>query len=366
VLVREIGQPGRRHHREAHSEPIIDPELPIVDAHHHLWFLPDASLSAIEQHDSVASRALAPMFRRHSRYLFDEFLTDLKSGHNVLASVFVDAHAMYRTNGAESMKSVGEVEFANGIAATSASGLFGNVKVCAGIVGNVDLRLGAAVEEVLVAHLRAGGDRYRGVRARGIVYDEDATILGTGNGVPHLLLDDTFRAGFGCLHRLGLSFDAWLFEPQLPDLIDLARAFPETQIILNHVGAPMGVGRYAGQRKARFPLWRERMRTLSQCSNVAVKLGGLGIPFGGFASYNADPPASSEELAAEWRPYIDTCIDLFGVERCMFESNFPVDSAACSYAVLWNAFKRVTAGASAAEKAALFHTTAKRVYRLEC
>jgi L-fuconolactonase len=347
------------------AEPIIDPDLPIVDAHHHLWFIPEANLIAMERHESILARVLAPTFRRHARYLFDEFMTDVTSGHNVRASVFVDAHAMYRASGPEAMRSVGEVEFVNGIAAMAASGTFGEVKACAGIVGGVDLRLGDAVEDVLSAHLQAGGARYRGVRSPKIDYDEDATIMGSGNGVPHLLLDSKFRVGFKWLHRLGVSFDVWLLEPQLPELIDLARAFPDTQIILNHVGAPVGIGRYSGHREQRFPIWRENIRSLSKCANVAVKLGGLGLPFGGFKSFMSGPVATSEQLAQEWKPYVESCIEAFGADRCMFESNFPVDAAACSYPVLWNAFKRLAADASREEKTALFSGTATRVYRLD-
>jgi predicted TIM-barrel fold metal-dependent hydrolase len=348
------------------SEPILEAELPIVDAHHHLWLLPEAALAATEADDTLCSRALAPLLRRHARYLFDEFLADLKSGHNIRASVFVDAHAMYRSSGPEEMKSVGEIEFVNGCAAMAESGLFGEIKVCAGIVGGVDLRMGDAVKEVLSAHLRAGGGRYRGVRSAAVVaYDEDEHILGPGVGVPHLLLDKQFRKGFKWLHKLGLSFDVWLFEPQLPELIDLARTFPETSIILNNIGAPVGIGRYAGQREARFPIWRDHIRTLSRCPNVTVKLAGLGLPFGGFKSYMANPPASSLELSEEWKPYIETCIEAFGANRCMFASNFPVEGAAASYSVLWNAFKRLASGASEEEKNGLFSATATNVYRLD-
>jgi predicted TIM-barrel fold metal-dependent hydrolase len=178
-------------------------------------------------------------------------------------------------------------------------------------------------------------------------------------------LDPTFRAGFKRLQPLGLSFDVFLLEPQLPELIDLARSFPETQIILDHVGTPMGIGRYAGRREERFPIWSDSIRALSRCANVAVKLGGLGMPFGGFMSYRSTPPATSMQVAEEWRPYIDTCIDAFGVHRCMFESGFPMEMGTCTYPVLWNAFKRLAAGASVAEKAALFSETAKRIYRLD-
>jgi predicted TIM-barrel fold metal-dependent hydrolase len=270
---------------------------------------------------------------------------------------------MYRASGPELMRSVGEVEFVNGIAAMGASGLFGEAKVCAAIVGGVDLSLGAAVEEVLEAHVQAGGGRYRGVRSP-TVYDADANILG-GYEKPDVLLDATFRAGFGKLHQMGLSFDVWLFEPQLPQLIDLAQAFPETQIILNHVGTPLGVGCYAGHREQRFALWRENMRILARCDNVAVKLGGLGIPYGGFQSYAARPPATSLQLANEWKPYIETSIEVFGAGRCMFESNFPVDSAVGTFPMIWNAFKRIVGGASSDEKTALFSGTVTRVYRLD-
>jgi predicted TIM-barrel fold metal-dependent hydrolase len=348
------------------AEPIIEPDLPIVDAHHHLWLLREEALVEMEHRDSVYAPALAPAFRRYARYLMNEFLTDLKSGHDIRASVFIDAGAMYRASGPEAMRSVGEVEFVNGVAAMSASGLFGESRICAGIVGGINLGLGERVEEVLVAHLRAGGGRYRGVRSAQVVaYDDDRKILGPGVGVPHLLLDPKFRAGVARLQPLDLSLDVWLLEPQLPELIDLARTFPDTSIILNHVGTPIGIGRYAGKREERFSYWRENIRTLATCSNVTVKLGGLGVPFGGFASFMSTPPATSKQLAEEWKPYVETCIETFGARRCMFESNFPVDSATGSYPVLWNAFKRLAMGASTEEKAALFSGTAMRVYRLE-
>jgi L-fuconolactonase len=347
------------------TEPIIDPNLPIVDAHHHLWFFPEASLAALELRDSICARSLAPIYRRHARYLFDEFMTDLKhSGHDVRASVYVDAHSMYRASGPEAMRSAGEVEFVNGVAAMADSGIFGDVKACAGIVGGVDLTLGDAVEDVLTAHVQAGGSRYRGVRSP-VVYDDDSQILGAGVGLPHLLLDARFRSGFSRLRQFGLSFDAFLLEPQLPELVDLARVFPDTQIILEHVGAPVGVGRYVGQRQERFASWCESICTLSRCPNVSVKLGGLGIPFGGFKSHMSTPQATSLQLAEEWRPYILTCIEAFGAHRCMFESNFPVDSTVCTYSVLWNAFKRLAGGASTDEKSALFSGTARRIYRLD-
>lgn len=347
------------------AEPILEADLPIVDAHHHLWFVPPQALGQIATGGSMTARTLIPMLRSRSRYLLDEFLADVSSGHNVRASIFVEAHAMYRSRGPKNMKSVGEVEFVNGVAAMADSGLFGHARICAGIIGNVDLSVGAAVTEVLEAHLRAGGGRYRGVRSSASLYDEDERIISPGAGVKHLLLNGNFREGFNKLAPLGLTFDALLLEPQLPDLIDLARAFPSTQIVLNHFGAPVGVGRYAGQRAARFRIWAENIRTLAKCDNVTVKLSGVGLPFAQFDSFMASPPATSVQLADEWRPYSETCIEAFGVRRCMFASNFPVDSTVGSYAVLWNAFKRLVAGASAEEKAALFSQTATRVYALD-
>jgi predicted TIM-barrel fold metal-dependent hydrolase len=258
---------------------IIEPDLPIIDPHHHLWFLPEEFLAALERQESLMLQTLLPTFRRRARYLFDEFLADLKTGHNMRATVYVEVHSMYRARGPAAMQSVGEIEFANGMAAMAASGLFGDIAMCAGLVGSVDLRLGDAAAEVLQAHIQAGGGRYRGVRAKDVVYDAERNILGNFGGVPHLLLDSKFRAGFKHLEPLGLSYDAWQLEYQLPDLIDLARAFPYTPIIVDHVGGLFGLGRYSGRTEERFARWRENIRSLSRCSNVSMKLGGLGIPF---------------------------------------------------------------------------------------
>jgi L-fuconolactonase len=344
------------------AETINDPDLSIVDPHHHLWFWPRATIAAM----CTPASPFWQMLNAKSRYLFDEFLTDAGAGHNICATVCVEAYAMYRRHGPESTRSVGEVEFINGVAAMAESGVFGDVKACAGIVGNVDLRLADAVEGVLLSHVHAGGGRYRGVRTP-IAYDSDPELIPYGAfTVPHILLDKKFRIGFRCLQKLGLSFDVWPLEPQIPEVVDLARAFPDTQIIHNHLGTPLGVGRYRGKREERFPAWHDNIRLLAKCENVAVKLGGLGMPILGFSSFLSNPPATSEQLASEWKPYVETCVEEFGVNRCMFESNFPVESSTCTYPVLWNAFKRVAAGASKDEKAALFSGTAIHVYRLEC
>jgi len=299
------------------------------------------------------------------RYLLDELLADTGSGHNIVATVFLECSAFNRADGPRAMAPVGETEFVNGVAAMSASGLYGDMRACAGIVGKADLLLGDAVQPVLEAHIRAGGGRFKGIRNSG-AWEADKAVLGPLNRVEQgLYLRDDFRSGFRHLAPMGLSFDAWLLEPQLPDLIDLARAFPETTIVLDHVGTPLGLASYEGRRPERFEVWRANIRELARSSNVNVKLGGLAMAYCNFPSFLAEPRAPSQQLAEEWRPYIETCIEAFGAERCMFESNFPVDMGACSYATLWNAFKRIAAGYSATEKTALFSGAASRVYRLE-
>lgn len=342
------------------TEDILEPDLPIVDPHHHLWDR-TAAVQAMPQ----LAHGFMDIIRNIPRYLFDDLLKDLRSGHNIRGTIYMECGAMYRAGGPQALRCVGETEFVNGVAAMSASGLYGELRACAGIVGHVDLRLGAEAEDVLRSHIAAGHGRFRGIR-HSASYDEDPAVLGHMHGrVPAgLYLDPAFRAGFAQLQRLGLSFDAWLLEPQLPDLIDLARAFPETVIVLDHVGTPLGIGRYAGRREERFEVWAENIRKLADCSNVHVKLGGLPMPFAGFRAAMDGPDETSETLAAQWRPYIETCIEAFGVERCMFESNFPVDRFGASYAALWNAFKRISAGASTVEKAALYSGTAMRVYRV--
>ncbi|MES2342076.1 MAG: amidohydrolase family protein [Pseudomonadota bacterium] len=343
------------------SEAILEPDLPIVDPHHHLWDRPAALIAALPP----PKHGFEHIIRKVPRYLLDELLADMKRGHNVKATVYMECGSMYRGRGPAALKPVGETEFVNGIAAMSASGLYGDVLACAGIVGHADCNLGAAVRETLEAHIAAGGGRFRGIRQSASA-DPDKDVLGPLHRIEGgLYLSPKFREGFAQLAPLGLSFDAWMLEPQLPDLIDLAKAFPETQIILDHVGTPLGIASYAGKREERFPIWKDSILKLAALPNVAVKLGGLAMVFPGFDSFMAFPPASSETLAAEWKPYIETCIEAFGPRRCMFESNFPVDIGSCDYDVLWNAFKVLAKGASADEKAALFSGTATQIYRLD-
>ena len=344
------------------SETILDPELPIVDPHHHLWNWPAESVQTLPPSD----HGFVDILHNRPRYLLDELLADLRSGHNIRGTIYMECGAMYRADGPEQLRCVGETEFVGGVAAMTASGVYGDVRACAGIVGHVDLRLGGAAEEVLHAHIAAGHGRFRGIR-HSASWDADPRVLGplAGRTDAGLYLDKTFREGFACLAPLGLSFDAWLLEPQLPDLIDLARTYPDTTIVLDHVGTPLGIGAYAGKREERFGVWRDNITTLSACGNVHVKVGGLPMPFAGWKKRMAEPDPPSTTLAAQWKPYIEHCIETFGAGRCMFESNFPVDRFGCDYVSLWNAFKRITAGYSAADRTALFSGTASRVYRVK-
>jgi predicted TIM-barrel fold metal-dependent hydrolase len=321
-------------------EEIIDPARPIVDPHHHLWD------------------------RGGQRYLIEELAADTASGHNVIATVYVEARSMYRASGPEAMRPVGEVEFVNGVAAMSASGGYGPAAFCAGIVGHVNLMLGEGAREVLEAEIAAGQGRFRGIR-HSSAWDADPDVAHMYATRPKgLLLDPTFRKGFACLAPLGLSFDAWLFHPQIGELSDLARAFPETRIVLDHCGGPVGIGSYANRREEIFPGWQASIRDVARCPNVVVKLGGLAMRLLGYDFHERPLPPSSEEAAAAWRPYIETCIEAFGPDRCMFESNFPPDKGQCSYQVIFNAFKHIAAPYSEAEKTALFSKTATDVYRL--
>ena len=324
-----------------YTEDVIDPKRPIVDPHHHLWD------------------------RGGQRYLIEELSGDIASGHNIIATVYVEARSMYRAKGPEEMRVVNEVAFANGAAAMSASGGYGRAAICAGIVGHANLLLGDRVKAVLEAEIAAGQGRFRGIR-HSSAWDGEAAVASMYATRPQgLLLDATYRKGFACLAPLGLTFDAWLFHPQLGDFIDLARTFPQQRIILDHCGGPVGLGRFAGKREETFAAWKASIQDVAKCPNVVVKLGGLAMRLLGFDFHERPKPPSSEQAAAAWRPYIETCIEAFGPDRCMFESNFPPDKGQCSYQVIFNAFKRIATQYSEAEKTALFSKTATDVYQLK-
>jgi predicted TIM-barrel fold metal-dependent hydrolase len=317
------------------EEP-LDPDQLICDPHHHLWDRP------------------------LDRYLLGDLQEDTGSGHNVDRTVFIECRSGYRTEGPVGMRPVGETEF---VAAAAEESDRTDGPPIAGIVGYVDLRL-PEVDDVLAAHVEAGGGRFRGIRHTAAHDPSPSFPEGHSKPPPDLMADQSFRAGVAALGRAGLSYDAWIYHPQLPQLVDLARAVPEVPIILDHLGGPVGVGPYHGRRKEILEWWRGPMTELAGCPNVNLKLGGIGMPIFGIDWHHRAEPPSSEELAAAWGEPITWCIEQFGVDRCMFESNFPVDKTSCSYTVLWNTFQRIAADASPSDKAALFHDTATRVYRL--
>lgn len=321
------------------QEAVLEAELPVVDAHHHLWDTP------------------------HPRYLFDEILADVSCGHNVRATVFVEAGSMWRRSGPSALQAVGEVEFANGVAAMSESGKYGDACINAAIVGHADLRAGAELEGTLEALIAAGNGRLRGIR-HSAAHDPDVRMLAPAG----MLRDPAFRAGFAMLQRKSLRFDLWLYHPQLGDAIELMRAFPEARVVLNHIGGRIGVGRFAPGRageSAADAQWRADLRELAAFPNFHVKLSGLGMALAGFQLHTGVTPPSSDQLVELWSPRLMPCIELFGADRCMFASNFPVDKASCSYTALWNAFKKMTAQASVDERAALFAGTAARFYSID-
>lgn len=322
-------------------EAALEPDLPILDPHHHVW-------------DD-----------ERGRYLIHELAEDVGgTGHNVVATVFIEAGSMYRAAGPTAMQPVGEVEFVNGIAAMSASGRYGKTRLIDGIIGHGDLALGDQVRPVLEALIAAGNGRLRGIR-HGVTWDTGkAARFGRRQAPQHQVLDPVFRRGFAHLQPLGLSFESWQFHPQLPDVVDLLRAFPDANVILNHVGGLLGIPPHDGNRDEVFAIWRSHIRELAQFPNLTVKVGGLGMLYCGWDFHLGDVPPSSEELAAAWRPYVEACIEAFSPNRCMMESNFPVDKQSCGYGVLWNALKRITRNCTASEKAAMYHGTAARVYRL--
>ena len=320
------------------QEEVLEPALPIIDPHHHLWV------------------------RSGYTYLMPELAADLESGHNIIATVFAECHSMYRKEGPKAERSLGETEFVRGQAAMSASGTFGRAGACDVMFGNVDLTLGRAVEPILEQHIAASGGRFRGVRiSSGWHADEK---VGNVTEQPNLLIDPRVSEAAAVLSRMGLSLDCWLYHPQLDEVAQLADAHPALTIILNHVGSPILGGPYRGKSEEVFKDWKAAIIQISRRQNVFVKLGALPIRMPSFGGDRSVPPGS-EEVAAAWRPWMETCIEAFGPTRSMYESNFPVQKRWCSYQVCWNAFKRISASASASEKADLFAGAAARAYRLE-
>ena len=327
------------------QEPTLEPALPICDPHHHFW-------------------DLRPQRLPHQRYLLHELSADINSGHNVRSTVFIEARSMYRVDGPQEMRPVGEVEFVQGLAAASATGLYGPARAAAAIVGHADLNLGDAVAPVLEALQAASPNRFRGIR-HSVTWDPHPEVENTAaHNTQGLLASDNFRAGARVLARMGLSLEGWMFFPQLPELADFAQAVPDLTIVLNHIGGLLRVGPYAHRDDEVMATWRSGIAAVAACPNVNVKLGGIGMPRTGFDWHDRDKPIGSEELATSMAPIMNYCIEQFGPARCMFESNFPVDKVAYSHHVLFNAFKLLSKDYSTSERAAMFHDTATRVYRI--
>jgi predicted TIM-barrel fold metal-dependent hydrolase len=329
----------RRDWLEQIAEEILDPDLPIIDPHHHLWPYP---LGAFGQYD------------------LSQLRVDTGSGHNVVATVFIECGAAYRKDGPKHLRVVGETEWLAGVAAHSATDGAG-AAIC-GIVSSADLRLGDELDEVLAAHEAAGRGLFRGIRQR---TNHDPLVSEEHDAEQGIMRDARFIEGMRHLAAGGYTFDAWNFHCQIPELVEVARAVPEITIVSNHLAGPVGVGPYAVDRRASMQEWRGLVSKLAACPNVVMKLGGVGMHVFGISWDERPQPPMSTEVAHGWRDDIRWCIDVFGPQRCMFESNYPVDGLGIGYAVLWNAFKLIAADQSPADKAALFHDTARRVYRLE-
>ncbi len=318
------------------TEAALEPELAICDPHHHLWDHPE------------------------SRYLLEEFSIDLTGGHNVVSSVFIECLSKYRKESPAALQPIGETEFVESLVGAGQN----QGKIVAGIISHANLQLGAEAADVIAGHAAASPTRFRGIR-HSCSWNASSEIRNSHSNPPaELYLDKGFREGFTCLAAQELVFDAWLYHPQLPELTALAKAFPNQTIVLDHVGGPLGIGPYRYKRKEVLEHWKKNIIDLAQCDNVLVKLGGLGMAINGFDWHKRPLPPSSSELAAAYKPYIMHCIDAFGVERCMFESNFPVDKISSSYTILWNSFKRLTENFSRDEKARLFHDNAVQTYKL--
>ena len=314
---------------------ILDPDLPIIDAHHHMRDTPVI------------------------RYLLDELLADLNTGHDIRATVFVEGGTQYLDTGPEALRPVGETAFA--ARAARAAAARGGPLAAAAIVGYADL-CDPMAAEVLRAHIDAGEGRFRGVRmvtcrdgefapAHRVV---NAGVLGTRD----------FRRGLTELGRLGLSYDVIAYFSQLGEVVELARAHPDVLLVINHVGLPIRLGRYASRQNEVMSVWRHRIEELASCANVFMKLGGMGVFVLGYDYRDHQPPVSAEHLALDWLPWFSHVIECFGTARCMFESNFPVDKTLGDYQTVWNACKVIARGCSAGEKADLFYETARKVYRI--
>jgi len=325
------------------TEEIIEPELPICDPHHHFW-------------DKRTERAFP-------KYQLDELMADITSGHNVRSTVFIEARSMYAANLSPDDRPIGEVDYVQGIAAASASGIYGDSRAAASIIGHANLNLGEKVRPLL-ERLALASDRFKGIR-HSVTWDPHPEVENTAlHKRESQLVSKDFQAGAKVLSDMGMSFEAWLYFHQLPELLEFAKAVPDLKIILNHIGGLVMDGPYSDKKDEVISIWREGIASVAECPNVVLKLGGIGMPRTGFDWHERKVPIDSEELADSIAPFFDYCIEHFGTDRSMFESNFPVDKVSFSYPVLYNAFKRYSKEFSGSERAAMFHDNAVDVYKI--
>ena len=324
------------------TEETLEPEIAICDPHHHFW-------------------VHRPEPADYQQYLLPDLVGDVNSGHNVHSTVFIEVRCEYRTDGPDEMKPVGEVEYVQTIADASASGRHGPTKAAAAIIGHADLKLGEGVRPVLEAMQAASPNRFRGVR-HSVGWDESRELA--NREIKGALGTDGYRAGAKVLAGMGLILENSLYFHQASELADFARALPELTIVLNHIGGLVRVGPYANRDEYVLPEWRKGIELMAKAPNIVLKLGGVGQTRFAYGWDERETPVGSEELAETLGPLMNHCIEQFGPERCMFESNYPVDKISYSYNVLFNAFKRLSKGYSATDRANLFHGTAARVYNI--
>lgn len=321
------------------KEEIIDPDRRIIDSHHHLW-------------------------RTGLVYQVDDLWRDTESGHNIVKTVFVDCEAEYRPDGPEHLKCLGETEFVVEQARLSEAGTDGQA-IIAAIVSRANLDMGDAVGDVLDQHIEIGQGLFRGVRLAAARDPNPEMLSFPAQAQEGLYSSPGFRCGMKALGDRGLTFDAWHFHHQNQDFLAMARSVPSTQIVLDHFASPLGVGIYADQREEIFEQWKTDIAAISQCENVVAKLGGLSMPDNGFGWDRRDTAPTSDEFVEAQRRYFLHAIDCFGPDRCMFQSNFPVDKLSIAYPVLFNGLKKIVADFSESEKDAMFYGTAARIYRME-
>jgi len=328
------------------TEEIVDQDIEIIDPHHHLW-------PGTPRTDGVSS---------DNRYLLEDLWNDTQSGHKVLKTVFVECGQGYYESGSEAMKPVGETKFVAQV--TEEAKQDTSKAQIEGIVGHADMMLGNSAREVLEAHLEQGKGKFKGIRHGASWDDSDEIRNSHSNPIQHIYLDDKFQQGVEQLDALNLTLDAWNYHKQIKELTELAKCFPDLKIVQNHFGGPLGIGPYADKREEVFSVWQDSITELAERDNVFIKIGGLAMPINGWGWHKRELPANSDEFVESHGRYYLHAIKSFGAERCMFESNFPVDKRSISYPVLWNGFKKIVEDFSAEEKEYLFYKTAAEFYSL--